>query len=139
MEVIDPGHVYKLWQLGSEDSVTLTFVKRSGGAIQYDEEWPGLQTQEVIRSLIERTEYLNSILPCAETDATLWHLRSALYEYEVRAYRRKKEKVNREKPSHNDEIEPKAWREHVYSDIPFTEHLIEQFPIIILDKDRELK
>lgn len=67
MRIIDPGHIYELRQLGDEETQTLKFVKRSGGAVHYDKEWPGMQTQEVLRALIDRTQYLYDVLPCKET------------------------------------------------------------------------
>ena len=63
MNVVDPGHVYDQWQLGSDEHQRITFVKRSGGAIQYDDEHPGVQVQEVLRVLIDRSKYLDDIIP----------------------------------------------------------------------------
>lgn len=121
MRIIDPGHKYKLknFREGEQD---LVFLKRSGGAVEYDVEWDGLQTQEVLRALIDRTIYLNNILPCKETELAIKHLRMALYWYEVRAYRRKKQKVNRKAENHlacqDDFCE-------YDKDFPFTEENIE--------------
>lgn len=103
MKEVDRGHVYDLFQLGSDEPQRLTFIKRSGGAIQYTEEWAGVQSQEVIRALIARTKYLNSIIPCGETERAIEHLRKALWEYEARAYRRKRQELNRERPEHDEE------------------------------------
>ena len=128
MEIVDPGHVYELKQLGDPATQRLIFAKRSGGAIKYHREWPGLQTQEVLRALIDRTKYLYNVLPCTETDDALWHLRMALYLYEVRAYRRKQEQVNRKAPVHDDSGRPHSWREHPH-DVPFNESEIEMRPI----------
>ena len=128
MKVIDPGHIYELIELGSDKTQTLTFIKRSGGAITYDHEWPGLQTQEVIRALIDRTEYLDAVLTCTETQDALYHLRMALYCYELRAYRRKRESVNRKAPSHDDSERPRPWRDNP-DDMPFNEQDIENRPI----------
>lgn len=128
MKVIDTGHIYDLTQLGG-GTQRLTFVKRSGDAINYEEEWPGVQTQEVIRALIDRTKYLNNILPCVETMDALQDLRMALFMYEVRAWRRKQEKINRKKPAHDDSDRPRAWRENPFEDVPFNEHEIELRPI----------
>jgi hypothetical protein len=101
MKILDPGHVYELTQLGG-GTQTITFVKRSGGAIQYEKEWPGLQTQEVLRALIDRTKYLDSVLPCVETKEAIQNLRLALYFYELRAWRRKQQKVNQKSPVHGE-------------------------------------
>ena len=51
MKVIDPGHKYELQQLGTRQTQPLTFIKRSGGAVQYQFEYPGVQVQEVLRAL----------------------------------------------------------------------------------------
>ena len=103
MEIDDPGHIYRLRQLGGGFQ-ELKFVKRSGGAIKYGEEWAGVQVQEVLRCLIDRTKYLDAIIPCEENAEALFHLRSALLAYEKRAYRRKKEHLNREAGQHSDEV-----------------------------------
>jgi len=128
MRVIDPGHRYGLWQLGGGEQ-ELKFVKRSGGAITHPNEHPGVQTQEVLRALIDRTKYLNDILPCVETKDALHYLQMALYMYEVRAWRRKLEQVNTKDPSHNDSERPRSWRDNPFSDIPFNEIGIEHRPI----------
>jgi hypothetical protein len=121
MKVHDPGHIYECEQLGGGTQM-LTFVKRSSDAVTYKEEWPGMQTQEVLRALIDRTIFLNDILPCSETEEALKHLRCALYWYEVRAYRRKQQKVNRTDHPHTESsIETK--------DIPFTSEGIEHLKI----------
>lgn len=199
MIVIDPGHIYDVrcsLQFGTQ---RLTFVKRGGGAIRYPQEWPGIQTQAVMRAVIEhlqilyvsphrkrtyplwqlgsdvfqdlvledddqlgdiidvlmdRSLYLNAILPCAETmDAVQWlmdakdylasdenddftnyshaiySMRMALWCYEARAYRRKQEDVNRKNPSHDDKSRPRPWRALQCDDVPFNEVAIERRPI----------
>jgi len=127
MKIIDPGHIYEFEQLGG-GTQTVTFVKRSGGAIQYEKEWAGLQTQEVLRALIDRTKYLYKVLPCAETEEALYHLRLSLYWYEVRALRRKRNKVNRTTENHDDSDIPKV-RGEFPKDIPFGIEDIELRPI----------
>lgn len=129
MEVIDNGHIYRLVQLGTDETVDLKFIKRSGGAVTYAEEWPGLQTQEVLRALIHRTEYLDGIIECTESKDAAWHLRMALFLYEARAYRRKQEELNREKPEHDDTERPRPWRSRPFADVPFSEIDIEKWPI----------
>ncbi|OGG60274.1 hypothetical protein A3C89_00740 [Candidatus Kaiserbacteria bacterium RIFCSPHIGHO2_02_FULL_50_50] len=126
MKVLDQGHIYELRELGG-GTCELKFVKRSGGAIQYSEEWGGVQTQEVLRACIDRTKYLFEVLPCNETADALYHLRMALYCYEARAHRRKHEAVNRKRSSHNDVASPNAHRDGE-QDVPFTEHEIELLP-----------
>ena len=127
MRVLDPGHVYELDQLGGGTQI-IRFVKRSGGAITYPEEWPGVQVQEVLRALIDRTKYLYDILPCHETADALEFLREALYLYEVRAWRRKYEGINRKEPAHDDGERHRAWRGEPEG-VPFTSYEIELLPI----------
>lgn len=119
MREIDPGHIYRLWQLGSDEEIEVKFPKRSGGAIQYPEEWPGVQSQEFYRMLIKRTLYLNSIIECNESHSAIWHSRSALWEYEARAWRRKQEKKNRKSPQHDDSERVRPWRQNPANDVPF--------------------
>ena len=129
MEVIDPGHIYDLDEMGSEGAVELRFLKRSGRLIKHDNEHPGVLSQEVIRALIDRTRYLNDLIPCKETQDAIWHLQMALFCYEARAYRRKREKVNRQDGLHDDDHRPRAWRDQPYDDIPFNEIDIERMPV----------
>lgn len=199
MQILDAGHIYLITHNSVSEERKLTFVKRSGGAVTYPVEWPGIQTQAVMRALIDflsysgdntfetkryalwqlgsdeyqtlliddlgtvadileilidRSNYLNSILKCAETsDACDWmHLakavtaypnasefiqreemayfvRMALWCYEARAYRRKQEEVNRKQPEHDDTARPRAWREFPCDDVPFNEIEIEIRPI----------
>lgn len=123
MKVIDPGHIYECDQIDGGSQV-ITFMKRSSDAVTYEKEWGGLQTQEVLRALIDRTKFVYEILPCKETDEALYHLRMALFLYEVRAYRRKQAKVNRTALKHDDDPSKYARGEYP-SDIPFTEMDIE--------------
>lgn len=128
MKIVEPGHVYQLPHLESKGSERLTFIKRSSGAVDYsDAEHPGTNTQEVLRALIDRTKFLNDVLPCLETQDAVYHLRMVLYLYEVRAYRRKQAKLNKKAGQHIDDIEPNAWRDG-YDDVPFTEYEIEKLP-----------
>ena len=130
VRVVDPGHVYELRQLGSRAAPQLLrFVKRSSGAVEYPEEWTGVQVQEVIRALIDRTEFLDAIMPCAETSSAAWHLRMALFEYEARAHRRKSQKSNRGPNNHDFSERPRGWRDHPYGDVPFNEQEIELCPV----------
>jgi hypothetical protein len=49
--------------------------------------YEGTNCQEVLRALVSRSLYLNNQFPCAETEAIIGHLRSALLLFEVRAAR----------------------------------------------------
>ena len=128
MKIVEQGHVYDLKNLESPGSQRLTFIKRSSGAIEYTDEHPGTNTQEVIRALIERSIYLNDVIPCAETEDAIYHLRMALFCYEVRAWRRKQEKLNKKAPRHDDTEPPNSHRDG-YDGIPFSEYKIEELPV----------
>ncbi len=121
MNIIEPGHVYALDHLESDGTEYICFIKRSSGAVDYgSEEHPGTNTQEVLRALIDRSLFLNQILPCKETTDAINHLRYALWLYEVRAYRRKQAKVNKRASTH---ISPESYR-----DVPFGPTDIESIP-----------
>jgi hypothetical protein len=124
MKTLDAGHIYELKQLGDDNTQTLIFIKRSGGAVQYEKEWAGLQTQKVLRALIDRTKYLYEVLPCKETEEALRHLRMALFWYEARAYRRKQSATNRTTSAHDDTLTVPMVIEYP-SDVPFMEVDIE--------------
>lgn len=92
MKVIDPGHMYALDELDADyvrKPVYLEFVKRMG------ENYPGNLTahagttmQEVLRALIDRASYVNNQIPCAETQAVIGLLQTAILLLEQRAARR---------------------------------------------------
>lgn len=64
----------------------LTFVKREGDGYPGNVgHYPGTTTQEVLRALIDRTEYVNNQIPCEENLEVLRHLRSAILQLEDRA------------------------------------------------------
>lgn len=127
MEIIDPGHHYLIEDLyGGYQH--LFFLKRSGGAVKYNDDHNGTQTQEILRALIDRTKFLNDQIECNESGNSIWHLRMVLYEYEARAYRRKLDKANREDRDHHDDAKPRLWRNGIYDDVPFTEDFIEERP-----------
>jgi ribosomal protein S3AE len=118
LRIIEAGHIYELQHLESDGIEKLTFIKRSSKAINYgDTEHAGTNTQEVIRALINRTEFLYDILPAVETKDAAYYLRMALFCYEARAYRRKQAKLNKTEII-ND-------YEERYDDIPFNEQDIE--------------
>ena len=127
MKVIDKRHIYECDQLGG-GTQTLTFVKRSSGASTYEKEWVGMQTQEVLRALIDRTKFLQEILPCEETPVALYHLHMALYWYEVRAYRRKQENVNRLEHAHTHVMSSCIYGDYPKG-IPFPEKEIESHEV----------
>lgn len=94
MQVIEPGHVYKLaWLDGSTMDLdahgddVLVFVNRED-----DRRHPGTQTQEVLRALIDRTQHCDACLRWEGNDLIIKHLRMALVLHEARALERKTEK-----------------------------------------------
>ena len=128
VEVLDPGHHYVLTTTG-HGAQELLFVKRSGGAITYTDEHPGLQTQEVLRALIEHTAYESMGQQEQRLDMAADWLREALYAYEVRAWRRRQQGKNRQRPGHDDEWAPRPYREYPYADVPFSAVCIELHPV----------
>jgi hypothetical protein len=82
-------------------------------------EWSGINTQELIRVLIDRTEYLNALGPCEESENAIYWLTMALYEYEARAWRRKQQKLNKRADAQADVDRVNSTREF-YRDVPFT-------------------
>lgn len=89
MKVIDPGHDYVLQSLDGEAPQRLTFVKREGPGFPGNVgSHPGTTMQEVLRALIDRSYYVNSQTPCAETEAAGELMKSALLILESRAARR---------------------------------------------------
>lgn len=89
MRVVDPGHVYELDTLdGDGSSIVLRFVKRVGEHYPGNgSAYSGTTSQEVLRALIERTEYVNNQIPCFETEAAAGLLKAALALFESRAAR----------------------------------------------------
>lgn len=70
-------------------SQRLIFVKREGDGYPGNlGSHPGTTSQEVLRALIERAEYVNRQVPCAETQAASELMRAALVLLELRAARR---------------------------------------------------
>ncbi len=104
MEIIDPGHNYLLRSFDGGGPVRLTFVKRCDPPEKYPgnhNAHPGTQIQEVLRALIERSEYVNGQIPCPETDLALYHLREVLWLFESRHAQR------------HDATFPDEWREGI--------------------------
>lgn len=100
MKILDPGHWFELVMLDHPDTdaaAYLRFVKREGPKYPRNVgHYPGTTCQEVLRALISRCEYINAQIPCAETQAVLGNLRSALLLFEIRAKRVKGQNLNYE-------------------------------------------
>lgn len=89
MRVLDPGHDYVLESLDGDAPQRLTFVKREGAGFPGNVgSHPGTTMQEVLRALIERAEYVNAQIPCAETEAAAEMWKASLVLLEARAARR---------------------------------------------------
>lgn len=95
MKVIDPGHEYELRSLDGEQTNRLVFVKREGegypGNVGHH---AGTTMQECLRALIDRANYVNEQIPCAETRSAIYHMTEAIYVLEVRAALRHKRRAN---------------------------------------------
>lgn len=92
MRVLDQGHLYELAELdgGEINSFSsLRFVKRVGDRFpgNVSPAYAGTTMQEVLRALIDRAEYVNRQIPCAETEASIALMEAALLLMEIRAKR----------------------------------------------------
>jgi hypothetical protein len=88
MKILDAGHIYRLNGYDGGEEQELQFMKREGDNFPFNAHtFGGTNCQEVIRVLIDRTRYLYNQKPCAETEAALHSLESALMFYEMRAAR----------------------------------------------------
>ena len=89
MKVLDPGHMYRLRWLDGGSFGILRFVKRSGDGYPGNiGSYPGTTTQEVLRALIDRTQYVDNQIPDERNKDVLYHLRSAIFYLESRAAER---------------------------------------------------
>lgn len=90
MKILDAGHKYAVQNVNNSlHAQCIQFVKRSGENFPFNEgHYDGTNVQEILRVLIDRSEYLNNQKPCAETEAAIGCLRSALVLFELRAARR---------------------------------------------------
>jgi hypothetical protein len=104
------GHIYSIYGPPKAKDRQLVFIRRSGGAVTYESEWPGLQSQEVIRMLIGRMRHIGRYLGRHSVKMIVWTLRMSLSSYELRAERRKNERVNRQSDNHDDCVRYKPWR-----------------------------
>jgi hypothetical protein len=89
MKIIEPGHIYELHSLDGKpgEYEILRYVNREEGS-----EHPGTQSQEVLRTLIDRTMHCDNCLRWHSNDKIIYHLRMALALHESRAIERKAEK-----------------------------------------------
>lgn len=88
MKILDAGHSYLLDSLDGGKEQELIFVKREGEKFPHNVgSHAGTNVQEVLRALIDRTEYLNRQKSCAETESAIGCLKAALTLFELRAAR----------------------------------------------------
>lgn len=121
MKVIVPGHLYEVPYLEhpGKGKLLVRFLRRSSEMVQYPYDWPGVNTQELLRVLIDRTQFLYQVGPCEETANAISWLQMALYEYEARAWRRKQQRLNKQANPQAETDRVNSTREY-YRDVPFT-------------------
>jgi hypothetical protein len=93
MIVLDAGHSYLLRNLDTSEGFLpeqpLVFVKREGdgypGNVGIQ---PGTTTQEVLRALIDRAEYVDNQIPDSANRSVILKLRQCIWLLEERAARR---------------------------------------------------
>jgi hypothetical protein len=95
IQIIDPGHKYKLPSLDGKHEQVLQFVKRCdpGNPTRFPgntNAYPGTTIQCVLRALLERFRYLQKQVWAPENIACIFCLRVALWLIEFRAARRHK-------------------------------------------------
>lgn len=89
MHILDAGHSYLLTSYDGGMPQQLDFMKRVGATYPFNHSvHAGTNCQEVLRALIDRTRYLLTQAPCAETEAALGLLQTTLLLFELRAARR---------------------------------------------------
>lgn len=113
MKILDPGHLYDLDLLDATDAAgraELRFVKRIGDKYPGNQEpaYEGVTTQEVLRALIDRSQYVDAQRPNVANKLVLSNLRSALRWLEVRAAEERGDDIAAEKiiDMQEPELEP---------------------------------
>lgn len=91
MQVLDPGHVYQL-----DSDQTLEFIKRTNGELVHG----GTTNEELLRVLINRTEYLDAKFPCEENKNALQDMVDALYWFTQRTIKRVEQGVETKDIAH---------------------------------------
>lgn len=96
MKVFDPGHIYQLKRLDVKqgsmfDHAYLQFVKRNNPPEMYPgnkDSFPGTTSQEVMRALFDRNEYVNNQVGSIANMIVRWCLRLSIWALEFRAAHR---------------------------------------------------
>lgn len=97
MKIVEPGHTYAVTNVDGPGHQIIRFVKRRDSRAELlgeEEREEGIQSQELLRVLIDRTIYLHAEQPWPENVEVVKHLRKALSLYESRAARRHIEKLS---------------------------------------------
>lgn len=97
MKELDAGHLYEVENVDGNGTQRIQFVKRRGRdaeLLPQEQRIEGIQSQELLRVLINRTIYLHTEQPWNENVKIIHHLRDALRLYEQRAARRSIEKLS---------------------------------------------
>lgn len=96
MEVVTPGHVYKLPDFEHDGEQTLCFINKKPkeeGSKELIVVNQGTSTEEVLEVLIDRMNFLNGLFPCRENAVAITHLDTALLWMQKRTADRVKRNV----------------------------------------------
>lgn len=91
MRELVKGHLYSLQNLKGDGFTSLAFYMDP--SLHQGQTCAGPSTQEVLRACIARVIALDAEQPALENEVILSHLRGALVQFELRAFRRALEKV----------------------------------------------
>lgn len=97
MKILDPGHEYEVENIDGSGTQKIQFVKRRDSKAELlpeSQREEGIQSQELLRVLIDRTIYLHTEQPWQENVKIVQNLRDCLRLYESRAARRHIEKLS---------------------------------------------
>ena len=86
MKILDAGHHYELDGYDEGPPQQIRFLKREKEPFNASS-YGGTNCQELLRALIDRAKYLQNQKPCAETEAIVGLLSTALMLFETRAAR----------------------------------------------------
>ena len=87
MKILDPGHNFKITTFGGNTYFdTIQFIKKKGDQYPGNENsYPGTITQELIRVIISRSQYVNNQKFAWENIVIIFLMRLSLYFLEFRA------------------------------------------------------
>jgi hypothetical protein len=110
MRVVQPGHIYKLdnKNKGTQELVFFKDVPEKS-----EDNHDGILTQEVLRAVVDRVLYMNSIVPSEYNIKIVDHLRDVLILFETRAAERRLRKCFDETGMHVEQL-PTHESGHVY-------------------------